>query len=137
MPTGYKLVISRALGMHSIYCPQPSGTRPSGFGAINAIHPSCPYYNYSLYAHILRPSLSTIPAAFCSCMHTHGIITLILCRQVVDKQKILNENLMACIQRIPYKLYATMAAWTMQSGDTLESMLLIYRCFPEGGDSIL
>ena len=25
MPTGYKLVISRALGMHGIYCPQPSG----------------------------------------------------------------------------------------------------------------
>ena len=42
MPTGYKLVISRALGMHGIYCPQPSGTGPSGFGAINAIHPSCP-----------------------------------------------------------------------------------------------
>ena len=25
MPMGYKLVISRALGMHGIYCPQPSG----------------------------------------------------------------------------------------------------------------
>ena len=46
MPTGYKLVISRALGMHGIYCPQPSGTRPSGFGAINAIHPSRPSLYY-------------------------------------------------------------------------------------------
>ena len=51
MPTGYKLVISRALGMHGIYCPQPSGTRPSGFGAINAIHPSRPWYNYYVCSH--------------------------------------------------------------------------------------
>ena len=27
MPSGYKLVISRALGMHGIYCPQPSGAK--------------------------------------------------------------------------------------------------------------
>ena len=25
MPMGYKLVISRALGIHGIYCPQPLG----------------------------------------------------------------------------------------------------------------
>ena len=49
MPTGYKLVISRVLGMHGIYCPQPLGTRPSGFGAINAIHSMCLWYNYYAY----------------------------------------------------------------------------------------
>ena len=48
MPMGYKLVISHALRMHGIYCPQPSGRfAPSGFGAINAIvYPSHPWYNY-------------------------------------------------------------------------------------------
>ena len=28
MPSGYKLVITRALGMHGIYCTQPSGLTP-------------------------------------------------------------------------------------------------------------
>ena len=28
MPSGYKLVITRALGMHGIYCTQPSGLSP-------------------------------------------------------------------------------------------------------------
>ena len=47
MPTGYKIVISCALGMYGIYCTQPSGRfAPLCFGAINAIHPSCPWYNY-------------------------------------------------------------------------------------------
>ncbi len=27
MPSGYKLVITRALGMHGIYCTQPSGRK--------------------------------------------------------------------------------------------------------------
>ena len=45
MPTGYKLVISCALRVHGTYCPQSSGARSSGFGAIKAIHPSLPWYN--------------------------------------------------------------------------------------------
>ena len=41
--SGYKIVISRALGMHGIYCTQPSGRyAPSCFGAINPIHPLRP-----------------------------------------------------------------------------------------------
>ena len=48
MPSGYKLVITRALGMHGIYCTQPSGLTPSCFSAIYSIHPSCPCYNYNL-----------------------------------------------------------------------------------------
>ena len=49
MPTGYKTVISPALGMHGIYCTQPLDCFvPSCFGAINAIHPSCPWCNYYL-----------------------------------------------------------------------------------------
>ena len=44
------IVITRALGMHGIYCSQPLGRfAPSCFGAINAIHPSRPCYNYYLY----------------------------------------------------------------------------------------
>ncbi len=50
MPTGYKLVITRALGMHGTYCTQPSGLTPSCFSAIYAIHPSCPCYNYNINA---------------------------------------------------------------------------------------
>ena len=42
MPSGYKLVITRALGMHGIYCTQPSGLAPSCFSAIYSIHPLCP-----------------------------------------------------------------------------------------------
>ena len=38
VPSGYKIVISRALGMYGIYC-----TQPSGFDVIN---PSHPWYNY-------------------------------------------------------------------------------------------
>ncbi len=54
MPSGYKLVITRALGMHGTYCTQPSGLTPLCFSAIYAIHPSCPCYNYNLYhGHIL------------------------------------------------------------------------------------
>jgi hypothetical protein len=50
VPTGYKIVISRALGMHGIYCTQPSGRfAPSCFGAINPIHPSCPWYTCNYY----------------------------------------------------------------------------------------
>ena len=50
VPTGYKIVITRALGMHGIYCTQPSGRfAPSCFGAINAIHPSRPCYNYYIH----------------------------------------------------------------------------------------
>ena len=49
MPSGYKLVITRALGMHGIYCTQPSGLTPSCFSAIYSIHPLCPCYNYNLY----------------------------------------------------------------------------------------
>ena len=55
MPSGYKLVITRALGMHGIYayalvlqCTQPSGLAPSCFSAIYSIHPLCPCYNYNL-----------------------------------------------------------------------------------------
>ncbi len=33
-PSGYKLVITRALGMHGTYCTQPSGLTPSCFSAI-------------------------------------------------------------------------------------------------------
>ncbi len=50
MPSGYKLVITRALGMHGIYCTQPSGLTPSCFSAIYSIHPLCPCYNYNLNA---------------------------------------------------------------------------------------
>ena len=39
MPSGYKLVITRALGMHGIYCTQPSGLAPSCFSAIYSILP--------------------------------------------------------------------------------------------------
>ena len=49
MPSGYKLVITRALGLHGIYCTQPSGLAPSCFSAIYSIHPLCPCYNYNLY----------------------------------------------------------------------------------------
>ena len=49
MPSGYKLVITRALGLHGIYCTQPSGLAPSCFSAIYSIHPSCPCYNYNLH----------------------------------------------------------------------------------------
>ena len=48
MPSRYKLVITRALGLHGIYCTQPSGLAPSCFSAIYSIHPSCPCYNYNL-----------------------------------------------------------------------------------------
>ena len=48
MPSGYKLVITRELGLHGIYCTQPSGLAPSCFSAIYSIHPSCPCYNYNL-----------------------------------------------------------------------------------------
>ena len=48
MPSGYKLVITRALGLHGIYCTQPSGLAPSCFSAIYSIHPSCPCYNYNI-----------------------------------------------------------------------------------------
>ena len=51
MPSGYKLVITRALGLHGIYCTQPSGLAPSCFSAIYSIHPSCPCYNYNLFCH--------------------------------------------------------------------------------------
>ena len=47
MPSGYKLVITRALRMHGIYC-----TQPSCFSAICSIHPSYPCYNYNLNAFI-------------------------------------------------------------------------------------
>ncbi len=53
MPSGYKLVITRALGMHGTYCTQPSGLTPSCFSAIYAIHPSCPCYNYNVYTYII------------------------------------------------------------------------------------
>ena len=49
MPSGYKLVITRALGMHGIYCTQPSGLTPSCFSAIYSIHPLCPCYNYNIF----------------------------------------------------------------------------------------
>ena len=49
MPSGYKLVITHALGMHGIYCTQPSGLAPSCFSAIYSIHPLCPCYNYNLF----------------------------------------------------------------------------------------
>ena len=49
MPSGYKLVITRALGLHGIYCTQPSGLAPSCFSAIYSIHPLCPCYNYNIY----------------------------------------------------------------------------------------
>ena len=49
MPSGYKLVITRALGMHGIYCTQPSGLTPSCFSAIYSIHPLCPCYNYNVH----------------------------------------------------------------------------------------
>ena len=48
MPSGYKLVITRALGLHGIYCTQPSGLAPSCFSAIYSIHPLCPCYNYNI-----------------------------------------------------------------------------------------
>ena len=49
MPSGYKLVITHALGMHGIYCTQPSELTPSCFSAIYSIHPSCPCYNYNVH----------------------------------------------------------------------------------------
>ena len=58
VPTGYKIVISRALGMHGIYWPQPSGCfTPSCFGAINAIHPSRPWYNYYISHRVIARHL--------------------------------------------------------------------------------
>ena len=40
VPMGYKMVMSCTLGMHGIYCTQPSGHfAPLYFGAINAIRP--------------------------------------------------------------------------------------------------
>ena len=59
MPTGYEIVISRTLGMHGIYCPQPSGTRLLCFSAINAIHPSRPWYNYYLITQYIKINVST------------------------------------------------------------------------------
>ena len=55
MPLGYKLVITRALGLHGIYCTQPSGLAPSCFSAIYSIHPSCPCYNYNLLSLLVSP----------------------------------------------------------------------------------
>ena len=49
VPTGYKTIISHALGMHGIYCTQPSGHfTPSCLSPINAMHPSLLSYNYYL-----------------------------------------------------------------------------------------
>ena len=42
MPSGYKLVITRALRLHGIYCTQPSGLAPSCFSAIIIIIPYIP-----------------------------------------------------------------------------------------------
>ncbi len=39
---GYKLVITRALGLHGVYCTQPSGLTPSGFSAIYTIQSLVP-----------------------------------------------------------------------------------------------
>ena len=63
MPSGYKLVITRALGLHGIYCTQPSELAPLCFSAIYSIHPSCPCYNYNImhghaYMHAIIGSLS-------------------------------------------------------------------------------
>ena len=54
MPTGYKIVISRALGCMAFIALNPQAQAPSGFGAINAIHvhPSRPWYNYYMYMHV-------------------------------------------------------------------------------------
>ena len=64
--------------MHGIYCTQPSGRfMPSGFGAINPIHPSRPWYNYYiLYYHISISSysLSTNLGPLC-----HGLCVLPSC----------------------------------------------------------
>ena len=54
MPSGYKLVITRALGLHGIYCTQPSGLAPSCFSAIYSVHPLCPCYNYNLTREWIR-----------------------------------------------------------------------------------
>ena len=57
MPTGYKLVISRALRDAWHLLPSTLGRfAPSCFGAINAIHPSRPWYNY--YIHIYNMYVS-------------------------------------------------------------------------------
>ena len=53
VPMGYKIVISRALEMYWIYCTRPLGCfTSSGFGAINPIHPLCPWYNYFIYIYM-------------------------------------------------------------------------------------
>ena len=64
MPSGYKLVITRALGLHGIYCTQPSGLAPSCFSAIYSIHPSCPCYNYNLLKTELATYTCTILLAY-------------------------------------------------------------------------
>ncbi len=39
MPSGYKLVITRARGMYGIYCAEARGRKPRGLSAICAMHP--------------------------------------------------------------------------------------------------
>ena len=52
LPSGYKIVITRALGMQGIYCTQPSSRcMPSCFSTINAIHLSHPCYNCDIDFH--------------------------------------------------------------------------------------
>ena len=65
MPSGYKLVITCALGLHGIYCTQPSGLAPSCFSAIYSIHPSCPCYNYNI-----NPLQICVPITH-TCIHAY------------------------------------------------------------------
>ena len=66
MPSGYKLVITRALGLHGIYCTQPSGLAPSCFSAIYSIHPSCPCYNYNIIYQGLIKARSQMNSLCCT-----------------------------------------------------------------------
>lgn len=62
LASGYIIVTTSALGMHSIYCTQPSGRfTPSCFSAMNAIYPLHPCYNY--YIH--KRWTAVLPGQYC------------------------------------------------------------------------
>ena len=73
MASGYKIVITRATrdAWHLLH--SALGHAPSGVRAINAIHPSRPWYNY--YVQCTRVSLICIT---CTCMYTTLYMVYIL-----------------------------------------------------------
>ncbi len=82
MPSGYKLVITRALGMHGIYCSRRFAVmQPSCFSAIYSIHPLCPCYNYNLYTLTVIALITVIPSVAVIYIH-YGDTSVGMCTGV-------------------------------------------------------